>query len=80
MKNLQLLLWMEIYVFGFPAFTLTKRWGDELPRTMMPARVVRREVKYKEHIVRRIENAPQVIMSLHLGNNFEKSVLLVAIE
>ena len=81
MKNLQLLLWKEIHVPGFPAFTLTKRWGDELPRTMMPVRVVRGQVKYKEHFVHGIENAPQMIMDLHLGNNFKKSVLtLVAIK
>ena len=78
-KNLQLLLWKDIHMYGFLVSTLTEKWGDEFSRTM-PTRVARGEVKYKEHIVRGLENAPQAIVDLHLGNNFGKSVLVVADE
>ena len=79
MKNLQMLLWKEIHMYGFLVFTLTQKWGDEFFRTM-PARVANGEVKYKEHVVRGLENAPHAIMDIHLGNNFGKSVLVLADE
>ena len=44
----------------------------------MPAQVARGDVKYKEHIVRGLENAPQAIVDLRLGNNFGMSVLVDA--
>ena len=71
MKNLQLLLWKEIHVYGFLVFTLTRT---------MPAWVARGDVNNEGHIMRGLENAPQGIMDLRLGTHFGKSVLLVAVD
>ena len=79
MKNLQLLLWKEIHLYGFLVFTLAQKHAEAFFRDM-PKYVASGEIKYKEHIVHGLEQAPQGIVDIHLGNNFGKSVLIVADE
>ena len=79
MKNLQLLLWKEIHLYGFLVFTLAQKHAEAFFRDM-PKQVASGKIKYKEHIVRGLVQAPQGIIDIHLGNNFGKSVLIVADE
>lgn len=78
-KNLQLLLWKEIHMYGFVVGPLIPKWSGDFFKTM-PARVASGEIKYKEHIVHGLENAPQAMLDLHLGKNFGKSVLIASEE
>ena len=78
-KNLQLLLWKEIHMYGFLVFSLARKYGDEFFRTF-PARVASGEIKFKEHVERGLEHGPQAIVDVHLGKNFGKSVLVISDE
>ena len=46
----------------------------------VPPRVASGEIKYKEHVVRGLENAGQAILDVQMGRNFGKSVVVVADE
>ena len=66
-------------MYGFLVGSLAPKHADDFLRTM-PARVARGEIKYREHVVRGLENGAQAIVDVHLGKNFGKSVLVVADE
>ena len=78
-KNLQQLVWREITFNGFLAATLMPKYDDEFYATM-PARVAKGEIKYKEHVVRGLENAGEALLDVLKGGNFGKSVVIVADE
>ena len=78
-KNLQLLVWREISLHGYIIASLRPKHGEAFFRTM-PGRVARGEIKYKEHVVRGLENAGQAILDVQMGKNFGKSVIIVADE
>ncbi|KAH9918913.1 NAD(P)-binding protein [Epithele typhae] len=78
-KNLQLLLWKEIHMYGFLVGTLEPKYQEAFYREM-PAKYAKGEVKYKEHFVRGLEKGPEAIVEVHEGKNFGKSVLVVAEE
>ena len=77
MKNLQLLLWKEIHLYGFLVFTLARKHAEAFFRDM-PKQVASGEIKYKEHIVRGLENAGEGILDVQSGKNFGKCVIVVA--
>ncbi|TBU55126.1 NAD(P)-binding protein [Dichomitus squalens] len=78
-KNLQQLVWREITFHGFLIGSLMPKYQEEFDRTF-PARVASGEIKYKEHIVRGLENAGQGLVDVLTGKNFGKTVLVVADE
>ncbi|TBU57233.1 NAD(P)-binding protein [Dichomitus squalens] len=78
-KNLQQLVWREITFHGFLIVSLLAKYQEEFDRTF-PARVASGEIKYKEHIVRGLENAGQGLVDVLTGKNFGKCVLVVAAE
>ena len=77
MKNLQQLVWREITFHGFLVRSLVSKYQEEFDRTF-PARVASGEIKYKEHIVRGLENAGEGILDVQSGKNFGKCVIVVA--
>ena len=79
MKNLQLLLWREITLHGFLFISLEPKYFAQFMRTV-PPRVAAGEIRYKEHVVRGLENAGQAILDVQMGRNFGKSVVVVADE
>ncbi|KAM5544840.1 hypothetical protein V8D89_001738 [Ganoderma adspersum] len=78
-KNLQLLLWREITLHGFLFISLEPKYYEQFMKTI-PKRVASGEIKYKEHVVRGLENAGQAIFDVQMGKNFGKSVVIVADE
>ncbi|KAI1792111.1 NAD(P)-binding protein [Ganoderma leucocontextum] len=78
-KNLQLLLWREITLHGFLFISLEPKYLEEFFKTI-PKRIASGEIKYKEHIVRGLENAGQAILDVQMGKNLGKSVVVVADE
>ena len=78
-KNLQLLLWREISLHGFLFESQRAKHAAAFFRTM-PALVAGGEIRYKEHVVRGLENAGQAILDVQMGKNFGKSVVVVAEE
>ena len=79
MKNLQQLVRREITFHGFLVRSLVSKYQSEFDRTF-PPRVASGEIKYKEHIVRGLENAGQGLVDVLKGANFGKSVIIVADE
>ena len=78
-KNLQLLIWREITLHGFLFESQRPKHAADFFRTM-PGRIARGAVRYKEHVVRGLENAGQAILDVQEGRNFGKSVVVVAEE
>ncbi|KAI0692468.1 NAD(P)-binding protein [Cerioporus squamosus] len=78
-KNLQQLVWREITFNGFLIGSLIPKYDDEFYATM-PGRVAKGEIKYKEHLVEGLENTGQAMLDVLHGNNFGKSVIVVAEE
>ncbi len=78
-KNLQQLVWREITFNGFLVASLLPKYDDEFYATM-PGRVARGEIKYKEHLVKGLENTGQALLDVLRGNNFGKSVIVVSEE
>ena len=60
-------------------FSLEHKYADEFFRTF-PARVASGEIKYKEYLVRGLENAGEAILDVQSGKNFGKCVVVVADE
>ena len=78
-KSAMKIVTQELHVNGFIVGSLRHKYIDEFYSKFVP-RVANGEIKYKEHIVRGLEQAPQGIVDIHLGNNFGKSVLIVVDE
>ena len=72
-------MWREITFHGFLVGSLMPKYQDEFHRTF-PARVASGEIKYKEHVVRGLENAGEALLDVLKGGNFGKSVVIVADE
>ena len=78
-KNLQLLVWREVHLYGFLKTRLEPKYSEEFFSTV-PPRVAKGELKYKETVVRGLENAAQAIVDIQKGENFGKSIVIVADE
>ncbi|RPD54808.1 NAD(P)-binding protein [Lentinus tigrinus ALCF2SS1-7] len=76
-KHLQQLVWREITFNGFLYTSLISKYADEFYKTM-PGRVAKGEIKYKEHLVKGLENSAQALLDVLQGNNFGKSSIIVS--
>ena len=76
MKNLQLLLWREIKMYGFLWSSLSPKHGKDFIEKF-PERVASGEIKYKEHVTRGLERAGEALLDVLVGRNFGKSVLVL---
>ena len=66
-------------MYGFLMTRLDSKYGEEFFSTF-PGRVARGEIKYKEHVVRGLENAGEALLDVLKGGNFGKSVVIVTDE
>ncbi|KAI1788692.1 hypothetical protein LXA43DRAFT_1158615 [Ganoderma leucocontextum] len=79
-KNLQLLIWREISLNSYVVTSLRPKHKETFFRTMMK-HVVSGEIRYKEHVVRGLENAGwRALLGVQMGKNFGKSVVVVTDE
>ena len=78
-KNLMKIVSKQLHIHGFIVTDLQSKYQREFYSSFV-GRVGRGEIKYKEHIVHGLENAPQAMLDLHLGKNFGKSVLIASEE
>ncbi|KAM5544815.1 hypothetical protein V8D89_001713 [Ganoderma adspersum] len=69
----------EISLHGFIFESQRAKHAAAFFRTM-PGGVASGAVRYKEHVVRGLENAGQAILDVQMGKNFGKSVVVVAEE
>ncbi|KAH9918933.1 NAD(P)-binding protein [Epithele typhae] len=76
-KNLQLMLWREIHMYGFLMTRMEPKYAADFWQTW-PAKVKSGEVKHKEHVVKGLDKAEDEIISILHGGNFGKSVLVIA--
>ncbi|KAH9945462.1 NAD(P)-binding protein [Epithele typhae] len=78
-KNLMEIYQRRLRVQGFQAPHLAPKYLDEFLRTF-PARITAGDLRWKEHIVRGLENAGQALYDVQAGANFGKCVVRVADE
>ena len=78
-KNLMNIVAFELHVHGFIVTSLRSKYEDEFYGDFVD-RIARGEIKYKEYLVRGLENAGQVIVDVQTGKNFGKAVVVVADE
>ncbi|RPD54785.1 NAD(P)-binding protein [Lentinus tigrinus ALCF2SS1-7] len=78
-KNLQQVVWREITFHGFLVTSLWPKYDEEFNR-MFPPRVASGELKYKDDLVRGLENAGQALVNVLSGTNFGKCSVVVADE
>ncbi|KAH9854530.1 NAD-P-binding protein [Lenzites betulinus] len=78
-KNLMKIVAQELSVHGFIVGTLRPKYVAEFYQTF-PARVASGEIRYKEDRVQGLERAGDALVDVLRGNNFGKSVVIVADE
>ncbi|KAI0711845.1 NAD(P)-binding protein [Cerioporus squamosus] len=78
-KNLQQLVWREITFHGFLFLSLMPKYIEDFYRTF-PPRVASGELKYKDDVVRGLENAGKALVDVLSGKNFGKCSVVVADE
>ena len=76
-KNLMRVVTAELHIHGFIVGTLRDKYVDSFYSDFVE-RVARGEIKYKEYIVRGLENAGEAILDVQSGKNFGKCVVVVA--
>ncbi len=78
-KNLIQIVSKELSVHGFIVGSLRDKYGADFYANF-PARVASGEIKYKEHRVLGLEKAGHALLDVLRGDNFGKSVIVVADE
>ncbi|KAI0826167.1 alcohol dehydrogenase [Irpex lacteus] len=78
-KNISMVVWREIKIFGFLAGTLLPKYADEF-YAEVPGLVKGGNLKYLEDRMMGLENAGNAIESMQRGMNKGKSVVVVAEE
>ncbi len=78
-KNLQQLVWREITFHGFLFLSLEEKYDEAFYKTF-PPRVASGELKYKDDVVRGLENAGKALLDVLSGKNFGKCSVVVADE
>ena len=78
-KSAMKIVTQELHVNGFIVGSLRHKYVDEFYSKFVP-RVANGEIKYKEHIVRGLENAGEGILDVQSGKNFGKCSVVVADE
>ena len=78
-KNLFQIITKRLHIHGFVVSFLRHKYEDEFYADFVD-RIARGEIKYKEYLVRGLENAGQVIVDVQTGKNFGKAVVVVADE
>ncbi|KAI0709915.1 NAD(P)-binding protein [Earliella scabrosa] len=76
-KNLMRVVTAELHIHGFIVGTLRDKYVDSFYSDFVE-RVARGEIKYKEYLVRGLENAGEAILDVQSGKNFGKCVVVVA--
>ena len=78
-KSAMKIVTQELHINGFIVGSLRHKYVDEFYSKFVP-RVANGEIKYKEHVVRGLENAGEALLDVLKGGNFGKSVVIVADE
>ncbi|RPD53531.1 NAD(P)-binding protein [Lentinus tigrinus ALCF2SS1-6] len=76
-KNVMQIVTQELHIHGFIVGNLRHKYVDEFYSKFVP-RVASGEIKYKEYLVRGLENAGEAILDVQSGKNFGKCVIVVA--
>lgn len=69
----------QIKMYGFIVSSLTHKYEEAFYKEI-PAKLASGELKYKEDVTKGLENAGEAILANQTGENFGKSVILVAEE
>ncbi|RDX54995.1 NAD(P)-binding protein [Lentinus brumalis] len=77
--NLMKIVAQELHIHGFIVGSIRDKYVDEFYSKFVQ-RVASGEIKYKEHLVRGLENAGEAILDVQSGKNFGKCVVVVADE
>ncbi len=77
--NLINIISQEIHIHGFVVSSLRSKYVEEFYSHFVP-RVASGDIKYKEYLVRGLENAGEAILDVQSGKNFGKCVVVVAEE
>ncbi|RDX54973.1 NAD-P-binding protein [Lentinus brumalis] len=77
--NLINIIAQEIHIYGSVVSSLRNKYVEEFYSQFVP-RVASGDIKYKEHLVRGLENAGEAILDVQSGKNFGKCVVVVAEE
>lgn len=76
-KNLMNVVKFELHLHGFIMTSLRAKYIEEF-HTDFVDRISRGEIKYKEYLVRGIENGGQLLLDVLTGKNFGKAAVIVA--
>ncbi|CAI2169887.1 19032_t:CDS:2 [Funneliformis geosporum] len=75
-KNLSVLVSKRITIYGMLIFDHYEEHYDSFQKEMIPW-LKEGKLKYKEHVVNGIENAPQAFLNIFNGKNFGKVVIKI---
>ena len=78
-KNLMKIVSKQLHIHGFIVTDLQSKYQREFYSSFV-GRIGHGEIKYKEHVVRGLENAGEALLDVLKGGNFGKSVVIVADE
>ena len=79
-KNLMKIVTKELHIHGFVVLgSLATKYRSEF-HANIPGKIARGELKYKEHVLRGLDQAGQGILDVLTGKNFGKCVVVVADE
>ena len=76
-KNLFNIIVLELRIQGLLVYSLRGKYAKEFQSDFVP-RVSKGEIKYKEHLVRGLENGGEAIVDVQKGRNLGKVVVVVA--
>ncbi|KZV96086.1 NAD(P)-binding protein [Exidia glandulosa HHB12029] len=77
--NTETILWKRIIIRGVLVFDHHEQYLDEFYATF-PPKVAKGEIKYVEHVVRSLDETPQLVLDQQKGNNTGKAVIVLADE
>ncbi|TCD61391.1 hypothetical protein EIP91_008528 [Steccherinum ochraceum] len=69
----------DVTIYGFVNMTIAGRYREAFYKEI-PEAIASGQMKYREHIIKGLENAPQAILDVQLGKNEGKSIIQVAAE